>query len=390
MRVAMATIFNYPHAGGLSTHVNSLTEALRERGVDALTVSPSRTAARLHLGARLPASALRMVSGQDGSWLVYSQEARARILRGLLREAAADVVAAQDVIAARVAAELGLPCVLTVHGYLAREAVARGAAAPGSLVEAYLVGQERMGYRLAQAIVTVDERLRRHVLSEGGTAVTVIENFVPRSWGQKIAELRCDREKSAGLRILCPRRLTAKNGAVVAVRALALLPPQYELDIVGDGEAREATQQEVERLRLTPRVRFWGRQDREGTARAYAAADVVVIPSLPVAGVEEATSIAALEAMAAGIPTVASAIGGLKQIIRHGVTGLLVPPGDPGVLAETILSIDERMASELGTAAALEIANKHSAAAAAQRFANIYEKVRSVSEPRKLKAAAMP
>lgn len=70
-------------------------------------------------------------------------------------------------------------------------------------------------------------------------------------------------------------------------------------------------------------------------------ADVIVVPSVPAHGVVEATSIAALEGMALGKPVVASAIGGLVELIQSGQTGLLVPPGDARALARAVLSLEQ-------------------------------------------------
>jgi glycosyltransferase involved in cell wall biosynthesis len=67
----------------------------------------------------------------------------------------------------------------------------------------------------------------------------------------------------------------------------------------------------------------------------------VGVPSVPEGGVVEATSIAAQEAMALGAPVVASDLGGLRELIRHGENGLLYPPGDPEELAQALLALEE-------------------------------------------------
>src|SRR5207244_2086181 len=76
-------------------------------------------------------------------------------------------------------------------------------------------------------------------------------------------------------------------------------------------------------------VRFTG--FRSDVAACLAAADLVVLPSL-----REGLGVAALEAMAAGRPLVASRVGGLPEVVLHEVTGLLVPPGDPGALGTAL------------------------------------------------------
>ncbi len=97
--------------------------------------------------------------------------------------------------------------------------------------------------------------------------------------------------------------------------------PDICLLIVGDGPLRTSLQERVKSLGLDDQVRFAGY--REDVPAVLAAADAVVIPSL-----REGLGYTALEAMAAGCPVAAFAVGGLPEIIRDGETGFLSPPGD--------------------------------------------------------------
>jgi glycosyltransferase involved in cell wall biosynthesis len=98
-------------------------------------------------------------------------------------------------------------------------------------------------------------------------------------------------------------------------------------------------------LGLTKNVLFLGPQ--EHVNQLLCAADVVVQPSLVEAG-----ALVPLEAMACGKPVVGTEVGGIPEEIEDGVTGLLVPPNDPGALAEAILCLlrDEKLRKEMGTA----------------------------------------
>ena len=95
--------------------------------------------------------------------------------------------------------------------------------------------------------------------------------------------------------------------------------PDVQLLLVGEGETRGALEQQVEGLGLGDRVRFHGFQ--QDLRDVYAALDVLVISSK-----NEGVPIAALEAMAAGVPLVVTAVGGLVDLVRHGETGWLTPP----------------------------------------------------------------
>ena len=135
--------------------------------------------------------------------------------------------------------------------------------------------------------------------------------------------------------VLFVGRIQPLKAPDLAVRALAELPRgDAMLVIVGgasgmDGEAEvTATKQLVDDLGLGERVRFVRPQPHHILSSYYRAADVVVVPSR-----SESFGLVALEAAACGVPTVASAVGGLLNIVHDGVTGLLVEGRDPARFA---------------------------------------------------------
>jgi glycosyltransferase involved in cell wall biosynthesis len=119
-------------------------------------------------------------------------------------------------------------------------------------------------------------------------------------------------------------RLVPLKGLVDLIRAVASLCPEFpalRLEIAGTGPQREDLEKEVERLGLTGRVHFLGWQPDLGPI--FRSWDIFAIPSL-----EEGLPIAALEAMAAGLPVVATSVGGLPEAVEDGQTGYLIPPSD--------------------------------------------------------------
>jgi glycosyltransferase involved in cell wall biosynthesis len=110
--------------------------------------------------------------------------------------------------------------------------------------------------------------------------------------------------------------------------------------VVGDGPSRPEAEAEARRLGLAERVVFAGL--RRDVPQLLPGLDAVVFSSL-----REGLSMAMLEAMAAGVPVVATAVGGTPELITHGVTGLLVPPGRPEDLANALVSLlDDASAAE--------------------------------------------
>jgi glycosyltransferase involved in cell wall biosynthesis len=128
-------------------------------------------------------------------------------------------------------------------------------------------------------------------------------------------------------------RLVPLKGTLHLIRALPMVRaevPGVRLEIAGSGPEEEALRDEAHRLGLDGCVRFLGWQEDIPFHRW----DVFVIPSL-----EEAFGVAALEAMAAGLPVVASAVGGLTELVQAGKTGWLFPPADINALAGRLVSL---------------------------------------------------
>jgi glycosyltransferase involved in cell wall biosynthesis len=109
--------------------------------------------------------------------------------------------------------------------------------------------------------------------------------------------------------------------------------PALTVLVVGDGDRRDALAARVRRLGLEDRVRLLGKRDDVNAL--LAASDLFVCPSVW----DEALGYVILEAMAVGLPAVASRVGGIPEVVREGETGLLVPPRDAGALAGAIASL---------------------------------------------------
>jgi glycosyltransferase involved in cell wall biosynthesis len=137
-------------------------------------------------------------------------------------------------------------------------------------------------------------------------------------------------------RVIVPRRLVPKNGVETFVRAFPGVRgriPGVRALVAGDGPERTRLESLSRELGVANDVEFIGASPHERMPELFAQAQVAVLPSLM-----EATSVAALEAMACGIPVVASDVGGLPEIVDASV-GALVPPGDPSALADAIVAV---------------------------------------------------
>lgn len=130
-----------------------------------------------------------------------------------------------------------------------------------------------------------------------------------------------------------------------AAQAVLKTVPDAIFVLVGDGELRAPLKRQANEQRLRERVRFTGW--RSDLAEVYGALDLVVCCSL-----NEGTPVSVIEASAAGKPVVGTRVGGMPSVIQDGVTGLLVPPGDPAALAEAMARIltDPDLARDMGRA----------------------------------------
>ena len=155
---------------------------------------------------------------------------------------------------------------------------------------------------------------------------------------------------------------------IAAAAALAPSHPSLRFTIVGAGSRRDELEALTRARSVEHIVEFVGHRD--DVPGLLAAADLFVLPSR-----SEAFPNSAIEAMAAGLPVIASSVGGLLDLIEDGRTGLLVPPCNPEALADAIASLvaDPARAHRLGFNARAEVVNRYSFDRMTHSFAELYE-----------------
>ena len=198
--------------------------------------------------------------------------------------------------------------------------------------------------RKAASIVLVSPTLVRdfRVFSKG--KVRVIEN------GIKLPDYQEYSPQDGSLRLLCTGRADSQKGFQEAIKAVSQIDDlDLHLDIVGTGPYLEELKRLVDNLSLRERVTFHGRVEDDELSRLYSSADVYLIPTLR----HEGLPLALLEAMAHGLPTISSYIGGNMDVITHEKDGLFIAPGRLDELVSAIrrLATDEEERATISKAA---------------------------------------
>lgn len=151
-------------------------------------------------------------------------------------------------------------------------------------------------------------------------------------------------------RLLYVGRLAANKGLPILLKSLTTLKsshPDLVLTVVGDGKERQLLETMSEQLGLKEQVKFVGYQSQAEVREHLQQTDVFVLPSFA-----EGVPVVLMEAMAAGVPVVATQIAGIGELVEEGISGYLVPPGDPVSLSkgiETLLT-DKQLRAQFGIA----------------------------------------
>jgi phosphatidylinositol alpha-mannosyltransferase len=366
VKVLLACPYAWDAPGGVQVHVRELAVGLRSLGHETRVLAPGRSDAAED-GVELVGRPIEVPYNRSTAPIAPWPTVAGRVRRAL-EAFGPDVVHAHEpltpsasMFAVRAAAAAGVPVVATFHSG-AERAWLFDLAAP-------------VLRRVARAIsvrVAVSEAAAAFARKRLGGSFDVVPNGVHV---ERFAGAEPRRDLPDGRRLLFVGRLHPRKGFAVAVEAFGHLAGRFDdviLVAAGEGTQRTAVD------RLTPgarrRVVMLGSVPNVDLPPIHAACDLFVAPS--VGG--ESFGIVVAEAMAAGLPVVASDIPGYREVVRHGVDGLLVPPNDPGALATVCGEVldDPELAARLRTSAR-ERAQAFSWDRVIERLVRVYEVARS-------------
>ncbi|MHA7178313.1 glycosyltransferase family 4 protein [Arthrobacter sp. Sr24] len=283
-----------------------------------------------------------------------------------------------------VAAALGIPWMYEVRGQLA-DTWASTRSADAKTSERYLAFQasEARVMQDADAVATLGAAMLQGIVAQGTPETKVV--LAPNSVGGDFLSVprttRAAKEK-LGLDpalnyIGTVSSLVDYEGIDDLVDAFALLVPEFpalRLLLVGAGTSVPALADQVSKLDLTSKVIFTGRVPRETASLYHQALDIFVVPRKDLDVTRVVTPLKPVEALASGRPVVASDLPALREIVVDNVNGALSPAGDPPSLARTLARLlrDDPLRSRLGTDGRVEVLQKRTWAANAQRYESKY------------------
>jgi PEP-CTERM/exosortase A-associated glycosyltransferase len=276
----------------------------------------------------------------------------ARLLE-VAREVKPDVLHAHSpalnaIAALRVGKRLGIPVVYEIRAFWEDAAVDHGTSREWGLRYRFTRALETYAIKRVNAVTTICEGLRAEIVGRGIAAdkITVIPNAVD------VGDFSVDGVRDEALAAslgLAGKRVLGFIGSFYAYEGLDILlqalpqmlaaDPDIRVLLVGGGPQDAALKTQAQQLGVADKVHFIGRVPHQEVQRYYDLIDVLVYPRLKMRLTDLVTPLKPLEAMAQGRLLVASDVGGHKELIEDGRTGMLFAAGDPAALAHKTLAL---------------------------------------------------
>ncbi|MGV8084616.1 MAG: glycosyltransferase family 4 protein [Coriobacteriia bacterium] len=300
------------------------------------------------------------------------------IIAEMLREIRPDAVHAHGPSLAVAALSAGYNPLWTIHGVLRQEApLFKGAF--NRLSFALAQYYEAIALRNVGRITGVSRYVVDAYSGRSRARWSVVENPADSSY------FGLDREPQPG-RVLVPAAIIPRKDQVSLVRAAAIIKqtiPNLSMHFAGslsDTAYVQEVLQEIDRAGLADAVTLLGPLSADELREEYRSASLVALASR-----QESAPMAIIEAMAAGLPVVATDAGGVPDMIQDGANGFVVPRNDPGALAEKAAALlrDPARAAEFGAAAASQARSRFASARIAEQYLALYREIAGHRSPDK-------
>ena len=234
-----------------------------------------------------------------------------------------------------------------------------------------IIAMEKYSIRHADALTAPSHDMARTIARECGIAIEHIQVIPNAVDVHAFAPSGENATAKQAITMLHVGRIERVKGVEVLVRAIPVLAaraPMARVVFVGEGSMRAQLENWLRDQGLLERVIFTGGVDATALAQWYRQADIAVVPSLNY----ESFSYTCAQAMAAGLPVVATQLGGMPETIEG--AGLLVPPGDADALAGALVRLcsDASLREQLGSAGRINAEQRFAANVTAQQTVDVY------------------
>ncbi|EOU2023424.1 glycosyltransferase family 4 protein [Clostridium perfringens] len=390
--ILIASTGYIPHVGGKSTHITDLKDALNLLNYKTTVVSYTNINKKLTYFTKLLLSPLRMVSEEmyryylEGIFDFYMSI----IIKKYIKKNRIKFISAQDPQAVNICGKIiknnDIKISLTMHSYFGLSH--DNSKNKKSIDKNYVIKRDKKHlecFRFIKNIISVDSRIKKHCISEiknydadliSKIRVDSIVNFtninkfniankIERENSRR--KINIDKDKKV---LICVRRLVEKNGVIEAVKAMEYVDDNIILLVVGKGPQEENIKNYIKERNLSDKVIMFGQVLNDNIVELYNLADFAIVPSITLNGLQEATSISAIEAMACGLPTIASDIGGLSELITNKQTGILVREKDTKEISKyiNILANNDELRNKISFNARNYIEKNNSHIMAAEKY----------------------
>ncbi|GEM_PF-319795 len=219
---------------------------------------------------------------------------------------------------------------------------------------------EAKAFKWADRVSVVSKRVKEYYAAKGFRNVEYIPNAI------NVDGLAEGEVKLYGKQVIYAGRLSREKGLDLLIEAFKLLPEDYHLLIVGEGPQHHFLERIAKDYK---RIHFLGYKPRDEVIRLLRGSNAFVLPSR-----QEGLSTVILEAMAVETPVIATSVGGNVELVKHGETGLLVPPENPKAIAEAIRLVVENddLARTLTSTASIYVAKNYSWEAVLDKYLKLY------------------
>jgi len=384
-RICLITHFTHyfpPHKGGIENVSYEQSKRLTESGyeIDVLTSKIKGQNERPAKGIRIfPYSNLNLAERIGVPYPVLSFKAYRKFVQVIKK---CDLVHAHghvymsSYLAGKVAKKYEKPFIVTQHNtFIDYQSILN----IFEHLNDFTIGKSVL--KCANRIITVSKETMKYVLKLGAdkTKTSVIYNgvdtdyFHPVNKGESRKKLGLPKNRKI---ILSVRRLVYKNGLGTLIESVPLLTrdhPDLLFVIAGKGPSRKLIEDRIKELGIDANIKLTGFVPDRLLPLYYDAADYFILPSAS----GEGLPLVLLEAMACGLPVIATTVGGTPEIIKHMKNGVLVPPRNPEAMAETVAKIlsEERLGATIGEEARRIVEDRFTWEKNLRQLQDIYKKV---------------